>query len=122
MSIYSEIILDHYQTPRNFGRVKNYTHIVQVANPLCGDRLEMTAKLKDNKIVDIKFQGVGCAISIASASMLTSLVLKKDILSLKKIDKDFIIKMLGVSLGANRVKCALLPLEALKKLFFSYER
>ncbi len=119
MSIYSEIILDHYQSPKNFGRVKNYTHLVQVANPLCGDRLEMTAKLKDNKIVDIKFQGVGCAISIASASMLTSFVLKKDLSLLKKIDKNFIIKMLKVDLGVNRVKCALLPLEALKKLFIN---
>ena len=115
-SIYTEIILDHYQNPRNFGEVKNPTREVEVNNTLCGDRIKMMIILDKEKVTEIKFTGVGCAISIASASMLTEHVKGKTKEQLKKIDKKFITKMLGVNLGVNRIKCALLALEALKRL------
>ena len=119
MSIYSELILDHYQTPHNYGSVSGANAKVAVANPLCGDKIEMSAKLKDGRVVEIKFEGVGCAISKAATSMLTDYVKGKSKDQLQKLDKDFIIKMLGIELGVNRIKCALLPLEALKKLLVS---
>ncbi|MCX7881391.1 MAG: iron-sulfur cluster assembly scaffold protein [Patescibacteria group bacterium] len=116
MSIYTEIILDHYQNPRNFGRIPNPSFHSQASNPLCGDRLELDIVVEEQKIKDIKFQGVGCAISIASASLVTETLKNKDLLYLKKIDKNFIIKLLNIDLGVNRLKCALLILEAIKKL------
>lgn len=117
MSIYSEIILDHYQNPRNFGKLKQSTNVSKVSNPLCGDEIELGVVVKNNRIKEIKFKGQGCAISLSSSSMLTMYLKGKDLVQLKNIDKDFIIKMLGIELGVNRIKCALLPLEALKKLF-----
>jgi len=115
-NIYTEIILDHYQHPRNFGEIKNPTDQIEVANPLCGDKIKMMIVFDKEKVIDVKFTGVGCAISIASTSMLTEFMKNKTKNQLKKIDKNFIIKMLGVNLGINRIKCALLSLEALKKL------
>lgn len=116
MSIYSELILDHYQNPRNYGTISKPTKKVSVSNPLCGDRIELMVIVDKDAIREIKFQGVGCAISKASASMLTEYALGKSKQQLKKLDRDFIIKLLGIELGVNRIKCALLPLEALKKL------
>lgn len=116
MSIYSELILDHYQNPRNFGKVINSTAHSHVLNPLCGDEIDLTVKIDKNKISEVKFTGKGCAVSIASASMLTEYIKGKSKDELQKIDKKIIIKMLGIELGVNRIKCALLPLEALKKI------
>jgi nitrogen fixation protein NifU and related proteins len=116
MSIYQEIILEHYQRPRNYGQIKKPTGILTVNNPLCGDVITMTVIVKGEKVREIKFTGEGCAISKASASMLTEYAKGKSNEQLRKIDSTFIIKMLGVELGPNRLKCALLPLEALQKL------
>src|SRR3989344_5346647 len=116
MSIYSELILDHYQHPNNFGGLKKYSKKTIINNPLCGDRIEMFIVFDNDKIKDIKFLSKACAISTASASMLTEIVKGKTKHELKKIDRKFIIKMLGFELGVNRIKCAMLPVEALKKL------
>ncbi len=119
MSIYSELILDHYQNPRNFGKIthkSNKTHKSHVSNPLCGDEIEMELIIDKGVIKEIKFQGKGCAISLASASMVTEFLKGKPKEQLQKLDKKSIIKLLGIELGVNRIKCALLPLEALKKL------
>ena len=116
MNIYRELILEHYKSPHNYGSIKNPSKRSVIFNPSCGDRIELDIILSKNKVEEIKFRGQGCAISQASASILTDYVqgkLKKD---LKKIDKEFMIKLLGIELGPNRIKCALLPLEALYKL------
>lgn len=116
MTIYSEIILDHYQHPKNKGNLDSPTSTCHVANPLCGDKIDMFVKVEKGKVVDIKFEGVGCAISTASASILTEYAKNRSVTDLKKLDQKFIIKLLGIELGVNRIKCALLPLEALHKL------
>lgn len=116
MSIYQEIILDHYHSPRNFGTLKNPTKKNQTLNPSCGDKITMEIIEKDGKISKIAFSGEGCAISMASASMLTEFAKGKKIEELKILAPDSIIKMLGIEITASRLKCALLPLEALKKL------
>lgn len=118
MSIYSEIILDHYQNPHNFGHLKKFTHQAKLSNPLCGDQISVEFFLKNGKIVDVKFFGSGCAISLASASMLSDYLKGKEKEELKKIDKRFIINMLKVELGVNRIKCALLPLEVFQKAIY----
>ena len=116
MNIYSEIILDHYQNPRNFGTIKNPSKKTVIFNPSCGDRIELDIIFSKDKIKEIKFRGEGCAISLASASILTGYTLHKAKDELKKLDKDSMIKLLGIELGPNRIKCALLSLEALSKL------
>ena len=115
-SIYQEIILEHYKNPHNFGSVKDPTKKTSVANPSCGDEIKMEILFKKDIVEEIKFKGQGCAISQASASILTDYVLGKSKDDLKKLDKDFMIKLLGIELGPNRIKCALLALEALYKL------
>lgn len=116
MSIYQDIILDHYRNPRNSGTIKNATSHIKVNNPLCGDMLEMDIEEKDGTISNIMFSGQGCAISQAAASMVTEYAKGKSKEELKKLDKDFMIELLGIQLSPNRLKCALLSLEALQKL------
>jgi len=116
MNIYQDIILDHYHRPHNQGKINKPDQSVTVNNPLCGDKMMMMVNFEKNEIKKIKFQGKGCVISNASASMLTDYVKGKSKQELKKLDSKFIIKMLGIDLGINRIKCAVLPLEALQKL------
>lgn len=116
MSIYQEIILDHYRNPRNKGKLDKASGTIALSNPLCGDEIEMQIKEENGVIIEAAFSGKGCAISQASSSMLTEYVKGKTKEELKKIDKDVITEMLGIELSPNRLKCALLPMEALLKL------
>ena len=119
--IYREIILDYYRNPRNYGKIQNPDVAQRDRNPLCGDELEMHLNIKDNKVADVKFTGKGCAISQASASMLTELIMGKDFDYVKKLSKDDILDNLGLKdLGPARIKCALLSLKVLKSGLYSY--
>lgn len=113
--MYAENILDHYKSPRNYGKLKNPTIAYKDSNPLCGDEVEIQVELTDNKIADIAFSGRGCAISQASTSMLTEALKGKSIDELKKLDQGYIVSMLGISIGPTRMKCALLGLRTLQK-------
>ena len=89
--LYQEIILDHGKNPRNKGKCDGYTNDAEAHNPLCGDKVHIYLKLNKNKeIEDLSFEGEGCAISLASASILTEIVKGKDLSFLKKINEDFI--------------------------------
>jgi len=118
-SIYRENILDHYKNPRNFGRLDRFDVTAEEYNPFCGDRIGMDIKWKmENgkwKIKEINFYGEGCAISMASASMLTENVKGKNLNDIKKLGTPDILKILGIDLTPTRLKCALLPLEVLHK-------
>lgn len=116
MNIYQDIILDHYHHPHNKGKIEKSDSTIKVSNPLCGDKIEIMINFEKNKVREIKFQGEGCVISTASSSMLTDYAKGKSKQELKKLDSKFIIKMLGIDLGMTRIKCAVLPLEALHKL------
>ena len=119
--IYREIILDYYRNPRNYGKLPSPDIAQRDSNPLCGDELEMHLNIKDNKVVDVKFTGKGCAISQASASMLTELIMGKDFEAVKKLSKEDILDNLGLhDLGPARIKCALLSLKVLKSGLYSY--
>ncbi len=127
--LYQEIILDHGKNPRNFGKCKNFTNDAKGHNPLCGDRVHIFAQLdKDKKILDISFEGEGCAISLASASILTDVLKGKDfnlaniiinnflnlikenkpitLNSLNDDQKTTIMSLSGVKDFPMRVKCA----------------
>lgn len=116
MSIYQDVILDHYRNPRNTGTLPNPTKHIKVTNPLCGDVIEIDTNEKNGKIEEIKFSGQGCAISQAAASMITEYAKGKTKDQIQKLNKDFVIEMLGITLSPNRLKCALLSLEGLQKL------
>ncbi|MEM3373738.1 MAG: SUF system NifU family Fe-S cluster assembly protein [Candidatus Woesearchaeota archaeon] len=119
LNIYQENILDHYQNPRNFGKLKNPDLKAHDSNPLCGDTFDFEIKTSKDKqgniiIKDVRFNGHGCAISTASASMLTEKIIGKKIDDVLQIDKKDILEMLNVELSHVRIKCAMLPLKVLK--------
>ena len=120
--IYREIILDYYRNPRNFGRLEKFDINSRDTNPLCGDEIEMQVRVGEGqKIEEIKFTGKGCAISQASASMLTELAKGKQLEWVKELSKEDVFKMLGnPDLGPSRVKCALLGMKVLKTGVYGY--
>jgi nitrogen fixation NifU-like protein len=119
--IYREIILDHYRNPRNKGRISDADVSFHDSNPLCGDEIDIHLKVEDDVVKDIKFEGRGCAISQASASMLTEMVMNKSLTSVKELGKDDILENIGLmNLGPARIKCALLSLKVLKMGMVEY--
>ena len=119
--IYREIILDHYRNPRNKGKIDNPDVVIHDSNPLCGDQIDIFLKVEEGQIKDIKFDGKGCAISQASASMLTEMVMDKPLTTAKDISKDDILENIGLTnLGPARIKCALLSLKVLKMGMVKY--
>ena len=89
--LYQDIILEHGKSPRNFGKCEKFTHEAKGHNPLCGDQVQVYLKLdKENKVENLTFEGSGCAISIASTSIMTELVKGKSLASAKKIMGSFL--------------------------------
>jgi nitrogen fixation protein NifU and related proteins len=114
--IYREKILDHYKNPRNYGSLSKPDASIEDTNPLCGDCL--TFELKCNTkgtITDVAFTARGCALSVAAASILTENIKGRNVRQLKDMDHKDIQKLLEIKIGAGRIKCALLPLAALRK-------
>jgi len=122
VDIYRELILDYYRNPRNFGKLQKFDIDSHDTNPLCGDEVEMQIRVGDGqKMEEIKFTGKGCAISQASASMLTELAKGKALDWVKQVSKEDVYKMLGnPDLGPSRVKCALLGMKVLKTGVYGY--
>lgn len=112
--LYREHILDHYNNPRNYGVIEDADISHEEDNPLCGDKIRIDLKLKDGKIDQISFSGEGCAISKASASILTDMVKDQELSWVKGLGKDDILDELGIPISAVRIKCALLALKVLK--------
>lgn len=114
--LYRQNILEHYRHPHNFGRLENPDIDQKKGNPFCGDILSVTIKLsKDKKsLAKINFEGQGCAISIASASLLTDFVTAKTITEIMSLKKETILSLLGTELTPTRLKCALLSLETVQ--------
>ncbi len=116
MDLYGEIILDHYQNPHHHGRLEFATLSGRDSNPLCGDQIQLDLITdRDGVITDAGFTGQGCAISQASASMLTDELIGKTLFEAVQMNSEDIYKMLNVPLTTARVKCALLSLATLKK-------
>jgi nitrogen fixation NifU-like protein len=113
--IYREFILDHYKNPRNSGSLKNPTFSHREFNPLCGDDITFYVRTRGSAIEDIKFRGTGCAISQASASMLSERLKGRSLEEAMSMTRKDILDMIGISLGPARIKCAMLGLAALKK-------
>jgi len=118
--IYKDIILDYYRNPRNYGELPDPDVRAKDSNPLCGDIIEMQLKIREGKIDDIRFTGKGCAISQASASMLTEVVKGKALDEVKAMGKSDVLELLGIDPGPTRIKCALLGLKVLKLAIYGY--
>ena len=112
--LYRENILQHYKNPHNWGELDDPDLEADDLNPLCGDELKVQLKIADGKIEDIRFSGHGCAISQASASMASDEVVGMPVEELLKLDRDFVLDLLGIDISATRLKCALLSLKVLK--------
>jgi nitrogen fixation protein NifU and related proteins len=113
-ALYSDILLDHFRRPRNYGALPAPDITSENFNPLCGDRIRIELKLNGSVIQDARFKGDGCAISTAAASILTELILGADLEEVAAISDDRLISALQSDIKPARIPCALLALEALR--------
>ena len=112
--LYREQILDHYKNPHHWGEIEDADLEFEDTNPLCGDELKVQLRVRDGKVADVAFSGHGCAISQASASMASDEVIGMPVDDLVRLDRDFVLDLLGIDISATRMKCALLSLKVLK--------
>jgi nitrogen fixation protein NifU and related proteins len=113
---YREEILEHYARPHHYGTLEHPDISHEESNPLCGDRIRFDIELDADgqRVEDIRFSGVGCAISKASASMLSDLLIGRTLDEIRALTKENLLEELGIELGPVRLKCALLPLKVVK--------
>jgi nitrogen fixation NifU-like protein len=120
MDMYAEEIIAHYEHPHNKGTMEKPSATFHEYNPTCGDDLTIYLKIRNGKIEDAKFGGSGCAISIASASMLTEEIKGKTLGEIEGMGFKEIVEMLGIDPGPARLNCATLSLKAIKGAVFLY--
>jgi nitrogen fixation NifU-like protein len=112
--LYRDYILEHYRRPHNFGVLETPTSSFEGANPLCGDRITMMLGIRDGVVEEVAFSGRGCAISQASASLLTDEIRGKSVDQVARLTPDDVLELLGIEISPARLKCALLSLETLQ--------
>lgn len=115
MNLYQDHILDHYHNPRHFGLLENPTHQAEALNPTCGDKLTLTLLVEDGIIKNLGFEGEGCAISLASASLLYDSLIGTKVPDACQKEPSEVLSLTGLAISPGRMKCALLSLETLKK-------
>ena len=112
---YKEYILDHYRNPRNFGRLDRPDAAAEDLNPLCGDRIRFELKVDDEgRVTDVRFSGRGCAISQASASMLSESIVGQKLEDIARMPKEKVLENVGIGISPTRMKCATLGLRVAK--------
>jgi nitrogen fixation protein NifU and related proteins len=111
-ALYSDLLLDHFRHPRNYGSLESPDVSYEAFNPLCGDRIRIELRLENDIVSEARFKGDGCAISMAAASLLTELIRGTKIRNL--ISDDQLISALQSDIQPARVQCAILPLTALR--------
>ena len=119
--MYTEKVMDHFRNPRNMGEIKDADGFGKVGNPKCGDVMAIYIKVKDEKIVDIKFKTFGCTAAIATSSILTELVKGKTINEAIKVTRDDVANELG-GLPAIKMHCSNLAADALKEAIKDYRK
>jgi len=119
--LYREHILDHYGNPRNQGTLEDADISCELDNPVCGDVVRLYIRLTDGRVSEARFNGSGCVISMASASMFTEEIQGKTVEELKALQDEDVFRMLGITLGPVRAKCGLLPLRVLQNGLVRWE-
>src|SRR5678816_2879219 len=114
-ALYSNILLDHFRHPRNYGSLDAPDISNEQFNPLCGDRIRLELKLEQSKVVAARFKGDGCAISTAAASLLTELIRGEAVDELANFPDERLVSALESNIQPARLQCALLPLNALRE-------
>jgi nitrogen fixation NifU-like protein len=116
--LYREQILEHYKRPHNFGPLADFNDFdleFEDSNPFCGDEQHVRIKLDaEGRVADVRFEGKGCAISTAATSLLTDELAGMSREELLRLDKDYVLELLGIDISATRMKCALLGLKVVK--------
>lgn len=120
--IYREIILDHFRNPRNRGTLDPHDFTYADVNPLCGDEIRIDVRVENDRVKEIAFSGRGCAVSQASASILTEMVEGLPLDEVKAITKDDLLEEIGIPVSPARLKCALLSLKVLKAGLYGVEQ
>lgn len=118
--LYHHLLMDHYHNPRNKKKIETPDFSSKMLNPSCGDSIAFEGTISDDNIIDVGFSGTGCVISQATASLLSEYVKGKPVDEILKLDAEDIQRLIGTKLGILRIKCALLPLQALKKGLIQY--
>jgi len=121
MSMYSKKVMEHFLNPRNMGKIDDPDGVGVAGNPVCGDTMTIYIKVKNNRIVDIKFQTFGCAAAIATSSMITELAKGKTIEEAEKITRDDVADALE-GLPPIKMHCSNLASDALKAAIEDYKR
>jgi nitrogen fixation NifU-like protein len=120
--LYREIIIDRFKNPRMKGTLDPHDYSYTDDNPLCGDRIRVDLRVDDNDVIqEAAFSGEGCAISQASADLLTETIIGRSLSDVKGMTKDDILELLGIELGPVRLKCALLSLKVVKAGVYGVE-
>ncbi len=112
--LYRDYILEHYRRPHNFGVIDAPTASYEGSNPLCGDRITMQLGIRNGVVDRVGFTGRGCAISQASASLLTDEIKGKPLEEVSRIESDDVLDLLGIEISPARLKCAVLSLDTLQ--------
>ena len=118
--MYSEIVMDHFNNPRNAGVIEDADGVGEVGNPVCGDMMTFYIKVKDNRLEDVKFQTFGCVAAIAVSSMVSEMAKGKDLEEAKKITNKQVAEILG-GLPPNKLHCSNLGAEALTLAIKNYQ-
>lgn len=127
-ALYQHELLDHYRNPRNCGPLESADATASSSNPSCGDAIVVQVRWQEETLTEVRFQGKGCVISQAAASLVTEHCKGKPLTFLMALTKDDVLALLGISLGPTRLRCALLSLEALheacaaSKLYFTKDQ
>ncbi len=115
MDYYREYILEHFRNPRNYGTLEHPDAHAEDSNPLCGDQLAIDLQVEDERVTQVRFKGRGCAISQASASMLSEMIEGHTVDEVVHLGKDDVLDALGISISPARMKCAFLSLRVLHR-------
>ena len=122
MNLYQEALTDHYRNPRNKRNLQGINFTSELHNPSCGDSISWQGYVDNGQVMAIAFEGKGCVISQGSASMLSEAVKDLTLEQIISLDAPFMLSLIGLELGPTRLRCALLPLEALQQGIITYQK
>jgi len=119
--MYNDVVMDHFQHPRNVGDMENPTSVAEVGSQECGDTMKVFIKVKDETIEDIRFQTYGCAAAIASSSIATEMVKGKTLAEAKQLTKNDVVEKLG-GLPDPKIHCSLLAVDGILGAIDAFEK